>query len=199
MRRVLAGAVALLAMWACGDSTGPEPDPAGTLRLSLPAGDGRLRAPFDASGVFRLSPDTMTGVGAVGYGWLKTSDEVTIFAAAPAGNGRFHFVDLHFAGTAGSVLSAARDCRGQSCANVAIQTDAIYTMYLDRLDMSVACISRGGWVRITERDTERIKGTFTLTFECAYPVEQGLAYFEYSLNDGSFDVPLVDRAALSNR
>lgn len=197
MRRILIVAAALLALAACGDGpTGPGADAAGRVQFTVPGLDGQPAGTFKADGALSLdSIANFTVLGDWAFAELRPGRTayLAVYASSPAPNGRFHLLMMDIPGDAqaGSVLDTHYDCRPDSgCVSIMFHTNRMKTPP-DGDGPRVTCGSLEGAVRITERGGGRIKGTFFFRALCG--VNTGDEMFEYNVNDGNFDLPIVQR------
>lgn len=202
MRNTLTAALVLLALAACdGGSTGPGPEPqpqvdaTGRVSFTVPGPDGKPAGTFNANGA--LSPDSLYDftLGNWAYAELLPyqTPYISAWASAPAPNGLFYLLkmeDIPGHVQAGSVLNAWYNCqRRPGCVRVIFYTNMVDTYFENGDGPKVTCGALEGPVQITERTADRIKGTFSFRALCG--VTPGNASFEYTVNDGSFDLPLV--------
>lgn len=196
MRYILAGALALLALTACGDGdpTGAGAGAKGMVSFTLPGPDRQPAGPFNANGA--LSPDSVYDfrLGNWAFAELGTNrtPDIQVYASAPAGNGRFHLLEIELRGDvpAGSVIEARFSCGlALPCASMNLYTSLVSTAFDEGGGPEVACVAEGGSVRITERANGRIKGTFNLVNICGLFRET--TNWPYTIGDGSFDLPLL--------
>lgn len=198
MKKILIATLTLLSLPACDLLTEPGPDRSGRVSFSIPGPDGQTAGTFNANGtISRDSLDIFT-LGNWAFAELLPyrSPQIAVFASAPAGNGRFHhfWMDLPGNVAVGTVLEAQINCMhtDSGCARIRLITNMVDTYFLNGDGPKVSCGAEQGTVNITARGAGRIKGTFAVTKLCY--VHPANARFEYSVSDGSFDLPLIERS-----
>lgn len=198
LRRILLGAIALVALGACGeDAVGPVVG-AGSLSFDYTGGlPGELEGgAFSVSGAPRLSsggrPEpaewATAGPHPLEGPLVPVGSKLAIVAFAPRGAGEGDEVVLTLPRvSAPATIPIEGDCTALSCARGVFLLGVDPRAPHDGLDGSCDLIE--GVLEVTSVSATRIRGTFSATGRCTHSLRDG-PFFDLTVRAGAFDVEI---------